>query len=353
MPKQVERAIIFGVDTIADVLPIEKAALFSTLTERGRQFVLSHSSVIRLCRGDRLFSAGEKADRFYLLKKGSIRVIRGGEDGDEELARFTPGNIIGDFDFARQAVYDARAEAAEDSDLIAFPGPGLTLDQISPEEPHAAAQILLSSILMIADRLKDINKTTAANMSWVEELRRRAYEDPGTGLWKQSFLSDEIDSILTAPTALIQLKPDRFKVLVDSRGHTVGDEAMVRIAKVLKDAVRRLGRGWPMRFKSNETGLFVPNCDGEQAEKTAAALSAKIAALEPVPPQNGLPAFEFSATVVWGVWPNDDEKWDSLFRRNYALLLDAWRAGGDRILRCPAAAAPFPPNIPLSGEAVS
>lgn len=350
MSKQVERAIIPGVDTIADVLPIEKAALFSTLTERGRQFVLSHSSLIRLCRGDRLFSAGEKADRFYLLKGGSIRVIRDGEDGDEELARFAPGNIIGDFDFARQAVYDARAEAVEDSNLIAFPGPGLTLRQISPEEPHAAAQILLGSILMISDRLKEINKTTAANMSWVEELRRRAYEDPGTGLWKQSFLSDEIGSILAIPTALIQLKPDRFKVLVDSRGHAVGDEAMVRIAKVLKDTVRRLGRGWPMRFKSNETGLFMPHCDGEQAEKTAAALYAEIAALKPVPPQGGFPAFEFSATVVWGVWPNDDEKWDSLFRRNYALLLDAWRAGGNRILRCPA---PLPSRIPLSGETVS
>jgi diguanylate cyclase (GGDEF)-like protein len=340
------------VDAIEDVLPIEKAALFSTLTERGREFVLSHSGVIRLCRGDRLFSAGEKADRFYLLKSGSIHVIRSGEnrDADEELARFTPGNIIGDFDFARQSVYDARAEAAEDSTLIAFPGPGLTLRQISPEEPHAAAQILLGSILMISDRLKEINKITAANMSWVEELRRRAYEDPGTGLWKQSFLTDEIGGILAAPAALIQLKPDRFKVLVDSRGHTVGDEAMVHIAKVLKDAVRRLGRGWPMRFKSNEAGLFVPNCDVEQAEKTAAALYAGIAALEPVPPMNGFPAFEFSATVVWGVWPADDEKWDSLFQRNYALLLDAWRAGGNRIIRCPAAAVCFPPKNPPSGE---
>jgi diguanylate cyclase (GGDEF)-like protein len=188
-------------------------------------------------------------------------------------------------------------------------------------------------------------------MSWVEELRRRAYEDPGTGLWKQSFLSDEIGSILAAPTALIQLKPDRFKVLVDSRGHTVGDEAMIRIAKVLKDAVRRLGRGWPMRFKSNETGLFVPNCDGDHAEKIAAALHAAIASLEPVPPIDGFPVFEFSATVVWGVWPNDDEKWDSLFQRNYALLLDAWRAGGNRIIRCPTAAAFFPPQIPPFGEA--
>jgi GGDEF domain-containing protein len=325
-------------------LPIEKAALFSTLTERGRRFVLSHSSVIRLGRGERLFSTGEKAEHFYLLREGSIRIVqkRGGQD--DELARFAPGDIIGDFDFARQAVYDARAEAVEDSSVIVFPGPGLTVDQISPEEPHAVAQILLGSILMISDRLKEINRTAVENMSWVEELRRRAYEDPGTGLWKQSFLNDEIGSILAAPAALIQLKPDRFKILVDSRGHLVGDEAMVRIAKVLKDKTRQIGRGWPLRFKSNETGLFIPKCDAAQAEGAALALHAEIAALEPSPPKDGFPAFNFSATITWGVWPDDDEKWDSLLTRNYALLLDAWRAGGDRVLHCPAAlfAVPSP-----------
>jgi len=257
-----------------DVTPIGKAVLFSTLTDKEREFVLSYSSVIQLRHGARLFSAGERALRFYMLLEGSIRVFQSREDDrDEELARFRPGDIIGDFDFARQAEYDAHAEALSDSTLIIFPGFGLTLDRISAEKPHAIAQIILGSILMIANRLKEINKTTAANMSWVEELRRRAYEDPGTGLWKQSFLSDEIRTILAAPTALIQLKPDRFKVLVDSRGHAVGDEAMVRIAKVLKDAIRGLGRGWPMRFKSNEVGLFVPHCDAAQAEEIAAAAS--------------------------------------------------------------------------------
>jgi diguanylate cyclase (GGDEF)-like protein len=295
-----------------------------------------------------------------MLLEGSIRVFQSREDDrDEELARFRPGDIIGDFDFARQAEYDAHAEALSDSTLIIFPGFGLTLDQISAEKPHAIAQIILGSILMIANRLKEINKTTAANMSWVEELRRRAYEDPGTGLWKQSFLSDEIRTILAAPTALIQLKPDRFKVLVDSRGHAVGDEAMVRIAKVLKDAIRGLGRGWPMRFKSNEVGLFVPHCDAAQAEEIAAKLHAGVAALKPVPAEGESPAFKFSATVVWGAWPGDDEQWESLLQRNYALLLDAWHAGGNRILHCPTAAPslsaehPLPSGIPLPAEAAS
>jgi diguanylate cyclase (GGDEF)-like protein len=193
---------------------------------------------------------------------------------------------------------------------------------------------------MISERLRMVQRMTVENLSWVEELRRRAYEDPGTGLWKQSFISDELSSILQAPSALVQLKPDRFKTLVDSRGHLIGDEAMVRIAALLKDTIRGIGRGWPMRCKSNETGLFIPACSGEEAGRAAQRLLEGVAALEPVPASGGEPPFHFSASVVCGVWPDDDEKWESLFQRNYALLLQLWREGGGRVLRCP----PAPPE---------
>jgi diguanylate cyclase (GGDEF)-like protein len=170
-------------------------------------------------------------------------------------------------------------------------------------------------------------------MSWVQELHRRAYEDPGTGLWKQTFLADEINRILEESTALVMLKPDRFKILVDSRGHGAGDEAMIRIAMVLKNITRRVGRGWPLRFKSNEAGLLINKCDAPQAEKIAAGLAKSIAALEPVPAGDGLPPFSFTATVAWSVWPGDNTAWEGLFGGTYELLMNTWRNGGNRIVR--------------------
>jgi diguanylate cyclase (GGDEF)-like protein len=190
---------------------------------------------------------------------------------------------------------------------------------------------------MMTGRIKSTRKLIVENMSWVQELHRRAYEDSGTGLWKQSFLNDELNSILEDPTALIMLKPDRFKTLVDSRGHGAGDEAMIRIAVVLKNATRRIGRGWPLRFKSNEVGVLINKCDSVQAQKIAGELHAAIAALEPVPASSGTasigaPAFPFSAAVSWAVWPLDDAAWDGLFQGNYDLLMETWRAGGDRVV---------------------
>jgi diguanylate cyclase (GGDEF)-like protein len=316
-----------------DVSPIEKTELFSSLLEKELKFIRDHSGFLQLRRGGRLFSQGGRADHFYLLITGTIRIFKPRDDeGDDEIARFTSGDTIGDFDFARRAAYDASAEALEDSVLIMFPGYGLDMDQCTLEAPQTAARIFLGAILMTTARIKSTQRIILENMSWVQELYRRAYEDPGTGLWKQSFLTDEINRILEDPTALIMLKPDRFKILVDSRGHGAGDEAMIRIAMILKNSVRRIGRGWPLRFKSNEVGVLINKCDAPLAETVVRQLADSIAALAPVPAQGAVPAFNFSCTVSYALWPKDNSAWESLFQNTYTLLLDTWRGGGNTVV---------------------
>ncbi|MDR0387098.1 MAG: cyclic nucleotide-binding domain-containing protein [Treponema sp.] len=313
---------------------IETADLFAALSERDRKFMSAHAGIMRLRQGDRLFSGDEKAEHFYMLLEGKIRIIQTRPDGKEdETACFVPGDTIGDFDFIRRAAYNARAEAVEDSCLVMFPGSGFRMDDLASEDPRAVSRLLINSILMMNSRIKQNRKFIVENLPGMQELRRRSYEDPGTGLLKQAFLDDELNSILEDPTTLFMMKPDRFKILVDTRGHTAGDEAMVRIAAVLKNAARRRGVGWPLRFKSNETGLVLPRMDGVRAEEAARELAGTIAALDPVPAQNGHPAFNFSVTVSWAVWPGDEPDWETLFQNNYALLLSTWRAGGNRIIR--------------------
>jgi diguanylate cyclase (GGDEF)-like protein len=317
-----------------DPSPLKGAELFSALPEKEGEFALSRSGFLQLRRGARLFSSGERAEHFYILLKGVVRIFLPGAGRiDAEVARFNSGDIIGDFDFARMARYDACAEAEEDSVLIMFPGFGLTMDSLAAEDPHAVSKIFLGCLNMIVSRIKATRKIIIENMSWIQELHRRAYEDPGTGLWNQSFLTNELSRILENPTAFIMFKPDRFKILVDTRGHAVGDEAMIRISRVLQNAARRAGRGWALRFKSNETGLLISNCDAVQAAKTARELAASVASLEPVPARGDIPAFSFTGTLSWAVWPEDDPLWDSLFEGNYALLLDTWRTGGNRVVR--------------------
>jgi diguanylate cyclase (GGDEF)-like protein len=318
---------------VLDPEPIKTTELFNSLLDRECDYVVERSCVINLRKKGKLFSIGQKAEHFYMLIEGAIRVFKPLEDGDhDELAQYAPGDTIGDFDFARKAEYDANAEAVEDSVLIMFPGMGFVMDDFITEEPHIVSRILLNSIVMMTNRIKSTQKMLLENLSWVNELHRRAYEDPGTGLWKQTFLTDEINRILEVPMALIMLKPDRFKILVDSRGHEAGDEAMVRIAMVLKTFTRRVNRGWAMRFKSNETGLVINKCPRPLVEKVVKELEKAITALEPVPAQGDVPAFSFSGTIAYSIWPENGHNWDTMFKETYDLLLETWKNGGAKIV---------------------
>ena len=314
---------------------------FSVLLEEDLAFASSHTGVLALKAGGRLFSTGEAAAHFYIVREGSVRVFRPRQDGGcDEMAVFAPGDALGDFDFARRAAFDACAEAVTDSTLLVFPAPGLTIDDLARERPATAARLLLRSLAMIASRLRSTQVLISANSPWVRELRRRSLEDPGTGLWNRAYLDEEIARYGNEPYALILLKPDRFKELVDSRGHAAGDEAMIRITAVLKSAVRRFGRGFAARLKSNETAVALPHATAAEAEAVARALAAGIAALDPVSGTEELRPFAFSASVVYAVRPAAGPEWALCFEAAYAGLLAAWKRGDGAVVRIPIEPVP-------------
>jgi diguanylate cyclase (GGDEF)-like protein len=325
-----------------DLSAILKSGLFDDLLPGETKTIVEKTEILQVRKGGLLFSPAEKAEHFYLLLDGNIRVFKQNEEDsaglpsaslprEDEIASFAPGDLIGDFDFARAADYDAYAEALEDTTLLMFPEFGLTMEDFALEEPHITSRILLNSAAMVTARIKATRKLLFESAYWVQELHRKIHEDPGTGLWKQTFLTEEINRILEKPMALIMLKPDRFKILVDSLGHEAGDEAMIKIAAVLKGITRKLDKGWAMRFKSNETGLVINKCDVAEAESVALALAEAIAALPYV--SFGEEDFFFTGSIAWGVWSADDKSWDSLFAGTYKLLMDTWKNGGNNVVR--------------------
>lgn len=310
---------------------ILKSDLFSNLLPKDRQLVLDITETMTLKKGEFLFAPGKMAEHLYFLLTGLVRVFKQKDGTEEEMARFDPGDIIGDFDFARGAEYNAYAEALEDSILIVFPGLGRNMNDFAQQMPNLVSRILLNCAAMVTARIKSTRKLIIESAYWVKELQRKAYEDSGTGLWKQSFLTEEINQILEEPMALIMLKPDRFKILVDELGHHAGDEAMIKIAAILKGFTRKLDRGWALRFKSNETGILINKCDAAEAKSITLALLKAIAELPPVPLKDG--DFNFTGSIAWGIWPLDNKSWESLLNNTYQLLLDTWKTGGNKIVR--------------------
>ncbi|MGO9955823.1 MAG: putative bifunctional diguanylate cyclase/phosphodiesterase [Solirubrobacteraceae bacterium] len=77
-----------------------------------------------------------------------------------------------------------------------------------------------------------------------EELRRRALEDPLTGLANRALLTSQLEADLRHARPLdnrvsvLALDLDRFKVVNDTLGHTIGDALLRRVAARLTGCVR-------------------------------------------------------------------------------------------------------------------
>jgi diguanylate cyclase (GGDEF)-like protein len=324
----------------ADLLPLlKKAELFSALLDDDLSYVASRAEILKLPAGARLFAAGERARRFFILRSGEVGIYRreeGGQGGERaggsaerRIASFVAGDVLGDFAFAVGSSHDAEARADSEVELVAFPREGEGIEDLAQEKPGAVSRILLRSLSMISSRLRSTQRLISENSPWVRELRRQIFTDPGTGLYSRAFLDEEVARSLVKPTAIVLVKPDRFKEFVDEHGHAAGDEAMVQIAAVLTAEVERLGRGWAVRLRSNETAIVAPGCDDSEAAELSRRIARRVSGIRIGAP--GRAGFAFTCSMALALWPSDGEDWKALVEESCAALTRAWGDGGARL----------------------
>jgi diguanylate cyclase (GGDEF)-like protein len=314
---------------------LKQAELFSNLLDDDLSYVADCVDFIVLAQGELLFSRGDRPSRFFIVRSGAIGIYRSVEGGKErELARYVAGDVVGDFDFAVGSPLDATARAVTGAELVAFPCGGKRMQDLAYEKPDASARILLRSLSMISSRLRSTQRLISENSPWVRELRRQIYTDPGTGLWSRAFLDEELHRRLENPTALLMIKPDKFKELNDAHGHAAGDEAMALLSGVLVAETERLGRGWAVRLRSNETAIVAPACSARESIALARRLAASIASMD-VSFTRGT-GFRFTPSMSLALWPEDGADWKVLVEEAYGLLTRAWRDGGYRLYRVKA-----------------
>lgn len=320
--------------TSVDMIAIlEKTELFSKLQPEDLKWLAGKSAVRSYPAQASVFIEGERAERFYIVRRGTVVVYRRGEGEHlDEMARFEAGDVVGDFDFSRRAVYDAMARAEDETELVAFPAYGLNMDDLARERPDIAARILLRSVAMISSRVRSTQALISENAPWVRELRRQMYTDSATGLWVRAFMDEELPKTLEAPAALILIKPDRFKELCDAWGHGAGDVAMERIAAILKDEARRLRSAWAVRLRSNETALVVSNCPADEAGTIQKRLAEAFGAID-IADVLGGEQFSFTASMAVASWPEDGSDFRQLVEDAYGALMRVWKDGGGRSCR--------------------
>lgn len=169
---------------------------------------------------------------------------------------------------------------------------------------------------VIADaRLKQFEKQEK------QLLRRRAQQDPLTGLLNRIEIEERIDNYLEKEpkgnAVLFMIDMDCFKYLNDTRGHDKGDEILVKFAKMLKEYFA--GEPvWIGRMGGDEFSVFLKRqVEMEELEKILSRLCAKVSSCM----KDGYEML--SASVGVCSFPQDGSDFKSLYANADKAMLNA------------------------------
>jgi CRP/FNR family transcriptional regulator, cyclic AMP receptor protein len=135
---------------------LSEAPLFEALNERDAQALRAEVRVLKLARGERLFSEGDTGDRLYIIMAGKIKLTRAAPDGRENLLSVHgPGEMFGELSLFDPVPRTSSATAVTDTQLA-----GLAHDSLHSwlsTRPEVAMYLLQA----LAQRLRRINDVKA------------------------------------------------------------------------------------------------------------------------------------------------------------------------------------------------
>lgn len=184
-------------------------------------------------------------------------------------------------------------------------------------------------------RRAELERSSSALLSAAERLAADVDTDPLTGVRSRRWLERELDEIERrgGRGSIVMLDIDRFKLVNDTHGHHVGDRVLARVGAVLTEPA---GPDCEVaRFGGEEFAVVVGSPDAAHALAYAERVRAGVRAERWV----GLDG-ELALTVSAGVATGDLSEVRLLVQRADAALLEAKRAGRDRVIVWAGAPSP-------------
>lgn len=108
--------------TISSSNVLKQCHLFAGTSAEDRDMLLSITKTREAGRGELLFEEGQKADGFYVVVSGRIKVFKLSPDGRERILHvIQPGNSFADAAIFDDGVFPAFAMCIDQSSLLFFP----------------------------------------------------------------------------------------------------------------------------------------------------------------------------------------------------------------------------------------
>jgi diguanylate cyclase (GGDEF)-like protein len=148
--------------------------------------------------------------------------------------------------------------------------------------PVALSALLLSALGLLVSRWENALGSLTNAHARLEEMRRRhedqATKDPLTGLVNRRAFRDLVDRVRGGTTTprgcVLVLDMDGLKRVNDTQGHSMGDKAIYRMARVTESALRP--GDLPIRWGGDEFVVVLPGASLVEAEVARDSIQAGV-----------------------------------------------------------------------------
>ncbi len=191
----------------------------------------------------------------------------------------------------------------------------------------------LKHLHMLAGHAAQMIELTAT-LENAKQLKELAIRDPLTGLYNRRLLetrfNEELNhcSRLKQALTVIMLDLDHFKTYNDHCGHIAGDNALRKVATLLKKSAREMDI--ITRYGGEEFCLLLPSTSKEEALFVAERIRRTIEN-ENFPGETSLPQGMLTASLGISSFPNDGEKFETLINAADIALYQAKEKGRNRL----------------------
>lgn len=312
---------------------LRNTTLFSQLNEEELKIIADYSEFTDFKDEDVIFEEGTTGETLFIVKSGEVRIVKRQESGKvRDIARFIPGELFGELDLFEESPRTATAIAETDATLLVFPAGDQDFEEILDDYPSIFANLLHILLATIAGRIRSTNKLLSEKTQWVDGLRKQMLYDKLTGLYNRTFLKEDFPLQLPKygkKTTVLVLKPDNFKHINDTYGHSAGDKVLQLMAETVKNGIRN--SDIVIRYRGDEFVVILPDTGTDRGIKLAEILNDKLYNIDIKPFIQGSD-FKTSWSIGVATYPVHGDDHEEIIKVTFDTMLEKRESGGNGVL---------------------
>jgi len=191
----------------------------------------------------------------------------------------------------------------------------------------------IHTIIHFIDDYIDSAKTEFVSKKLMQQLQETSRRDPLTNLYNRKYLDEFIERAMedhaknATGYGVLMADIDYFKMINDTYGHTVGDEALKIIAKVLSDNIAQ--DDLAVRYGGEEFIVVLHDCNKERLLEVAQKIRTEFAK-QKIKTATGS-SFTKTISIGGALLPDDAPNFWKVIKLADVALYDAKNGGRDKV----------------------